>query len=154
MLVLIDESGDCGLKFGSGSSNLFVCAAVVFSDQFSAEACDRAISGLRFKLQKKIGFEFHFSRSSDKIRETFFRSVNQEDFKYAGFVVDKRKLYGERFRDPKDVYEFAVGIVCEQVRPLLENSKIIIDTNGERAFKIATREKQTPDDKSGRLVWN
>jgi hypothetical protein len=32
----------------------------------------RAISGLKFKLQKKFGFEFHFSRSSDKIREAFF----------------------------------------------------------------------------------
>jgi hypothetical protein len=154
MLVLIDESGDCGLKFGSGSSNLFVCTAVVFSDKFSADACDRAISGLRFKLQKKVGFEFHFSRSSDKIREAFFRTVNQEDFKYAGFVVDKRKLYGERFRDPKEVYEFAVGIVCEQVRPLLENSKIIIDKNGDRAFKLRLeknlkRQMTNPDGSCG-----
>jgi len=135
MLVLIDESGDCGLKFGRGSSDLFVCVAVVFSSAFSADACDRAINGLRFQLHRTPTFEFHFSQSSDRVREAFFRIVNQETFKYAGFVVDKRKLYGDRFKNPKEVYEFSVGIVCEQVRPLLDNSKIIIDENGDAAFK-------------------
>lgn len=136
MLVLIDESGDCGLKFGKGSSDLFVCVAVVFSDAFSADACDRAISGLRFQLRRSPAFEFHFSESSDRVRDAFFRTVNHETFKYAGFVVDKRKLYGDRFTDPKEVYEFSVGIVCEQVRPLLDNSKIIIDENGDADFKF------------------
>jgi hypothetical protein len=136
MLVLIDESGDCGLKFGNGSSELFVCVAVVFSDAFSADACERAINGLRFKLHKPTGFEFHFSECSNRVREAFFKTVNHETFRYAGFVVDKRKLYGERFRDPKQVYEFSVGIVCEQVKPLLHNSKIILDKSGDRAFKL------------------
>jgi hypothetical protein len=135
MLVLIDESGDCGLKFGAGSSELFVCVAVVFSDTFSADACERAIDGLRLQLHKPPSFEFHFSESSNKVREAFFRTVNHEDFRYAGFVVEKRKLRGERFQDPKQVYEFAVGLVCEQVKPLLDNSKIIIDKNGDRRFK-------------------
>ena len=135
MLVLIDESGDCGLKFGAGSSELFVCVAVVFSDTFSADACGRAIDGLRLQLHKPPSFEFHFSESSNKVREAFFRTVNHEDFRYAGFVVEKRKLRGDRFQDPKQVYEFAVGLVCEQVKPLLDNSKIIIDKNGDRRFK-------------------
>jgi hypothetical protein len=135
MLVLIDESGDCGLKFGAGSSELFVCVAVVFSDTFSADACERAIDGLRLQIHKPPSFEFHFSESSNKVREAFFRTVNHENFRYAGFVVEKRKLYSERFQDPKQVYEFAVGLVCEQVKPLLDNSKIIIDKNGDRRFK-------------------
>jgi hypothetical protein len=43
--------------------------------------------------------------------------------------------YGQRFKSPKEVYEFSVGIVCEQVRPLLDRSKIIIDKNGDRNFR-------------------
>ncbi len=82
-----------------------------------------------------MGFEFHFSHCSNRVREAFLKTVNHETFKYAGFVVDKRRLYGERFTKPKEVYEFAVGIVCQQVRALLDNSKIIIDKNGDRAFK-------------------
>ncbi len=135
MLVLIDESGDCGLKFDKGSSPLFVCVAVVFSDAFSADSCDRAITCLRHSLNKPSGFEFHFSQCSDKMRMAFLETVSSENFRYAAFVVDKRKLYGDRFKEPKAVYKFSVGIVCEHVRPLLANSKIIIDKNGDRAFR-------------------
>ena len=112
-----------------------MCCAVLFADAFSADACDRTIEGLRFKLQKPIGFEFHFSECSDRIRREFFQTVHHESFKYVGFVVDKRRLFGKRFKDPKEVYEFSVGIVCEQVRPLLDRAKIIIDKNGDRNFR-------------------
>ena len=135
MRVLIDESGDCGLKFGQGSSDFFTCVAVVFSDAFSASACDRTIDELRRELGKPSQFEFHFSRVSDKVRMAFLERVGHDDFRYAGFVVDKRKLYGKRFTKPKEFYEFSVGIVCEHIRPLLNNSKIIIDKNGDRAFR-------------------
>lgn len=135
MLVLIDESGDCGLKFDKGSSDFFTCAAVVFSSEFAADACDRSIDGLRVQLKKGPRFEFHFTNCSDAIRQRFFRAVASEEFRYAGFVVDKRKLYGPRFSDPKAVYEFTVGIVCEHIRPLLDNSKIILDKSGDRAFR-------------------
>jgi len=69
MLVLIDESGDCGLKFGRGSSDFFTCTAVVFSSEFAANACDRAIDELRRELKKPSGFEFHFSTfQTDSVR--------------------------------------------------------------------------------------
>jgi hypothetical protein len=133
MVVLIDESGDCGLKFGKGSSDYFACVAVVFPDDFSMDACDRTIAVLRAKMKWRS--EFHFSSSSDKIRRAFLESVCQDDFKYAGFVVDKRKFYGHIFSNPTEFYEFSVGIVCDHVKPLLHNAKIIIDKNGDRAFR-------------------
>lgn len=135
MLVLIDESGDCGLKFDRGSSDFFTCVAVVFSSTFAADACDRSIDGLRRRLNKGLRYEFHFTNCSDAIRAAFFQTVASEEFTYAGFVVDKRKLYSERFNDPKKVYEFSVSIVCEHIRPLLDNSKIILDKSGDRAFR-------------------
>ncbi len=135
MLVLIDESGDCGLKFGKGSSDYFVVLAVVFSDEFSMSACDRSIDELRRELKKPSNFEFHFSHVSEKIRRMFLERVSHCEFRYAGFVVDKRRLYGDRFRDPKQFYEFAVSIVCENVKQLLTEAKIIIDENGDRTFR-------------------
>jgi hypothetical protein len=151
VLVLIDESGDCGLKFGKGSSEYFTCVAVVFSDAFSMNACDRTIDGLKMEMKKRSRFEFHFSRSSDKTRRVFLERVSHDDFIYAGFVVDKQKLYGQRFRNPKEFYEFAVGIVCEHIKPLLNNAKIIIDKNGDRAFRqqLAKRLKVKMTDKDG-----
>src|SRR5437879_5287998 len=135
MLVLIDESGDCGLKFGKGSSDFFTCVAVVFSDEFSMNACDRTIDELKRKIKKSPHCEFHFSSSPDKIRRMFLDRVSHDEFRYAGVVIDKKRLYGELFRSPKEFYKFAVRIVCEHVKPLLDDSKIIIDKNGDRAFR-------------------
>jgi Protein of unknown function (DUF3800) len=61
--------------------------------------------------------------------------VNQDDFRFADFVIEKRKLYGDRFTNPKELYEFAVTLACEQVKLHLENAKVIIDKNGDREFK-------------------
>lgn len=135
MLVLIDESADCGLKFDKGSSEYFVCVAVVFLSEFSMNACDRNIDELKRELKWRSSLEFHFVSTPDKIRRTFFERVSHDDFRYAGFVVDKKKLYGQRFMSPKEFYETSVGYVCEHVKTLLENSKIIIDKNGDRAFR-------------------
>ena len=151
MLAFIDESGDCGLKLGSGSSELFTCVIVTFPDNFSADACDRAIEGLRRRLNKPLSYEFHFSHCSDKVRRMFLGTVRQESFLYAGFVVDKRRLYGKRFEDPKQFYEFAVSIVCEQVKLLLTDAKIVIDRNGDKAFtkKLERNLKATLSDSDG-----
>lgn len=151
MLVLIDESGDCGLKFGAGSSEYFTCVAVVFTDKFSMDACDRTIGGLKRELKKPLGFEFHFTSSSDKVRRVFLDRVSHDEFRYAGFVMNKRKLYGARFGDPKEFYETAVGYVCQHVRPLLNNAKIIIDKNGDRPFRqqLEKRLKSQMTDKDG-----
>lgn len=135
MLAFIDESGDCGLKFAKGSSAYFTCVVVMFEENSAAEACDRSVDALRVGLQRPRSHEFHFTDSSDKVRQQFLDRVGQCEFHYAGLVINERSLSEERFRDPRQVYGFAVGIVCEQVRPLLEDAKIIIDKNGNRALR-------------------
>ena len=135
MIVLIDESGDCGFKFDRGSSDYFTCVAVLFSDGGAAEACDRNIHRLQRELKRPPQYEFHFSHCSDRVRHVFLRTLDAEAFRYAGFVVEKKKLYEKRFRNPKQLYEFAVRLAREQVEAVLEDAKVIIDKNGDRKFK-------------------
>jgi|SRR5579871_3919970 len=135
MLVLIDESGDCGFKFKQGSSSFFTCVAVVFSDVLSIDACDRGIDDIRRRLKEPSNFEFHFSHCPNSIRSTFLAGVAPERFNYYGFVIDKRKLRADNFNDPQKFYEFAVGIVCENAKKLFNNSKVTIDKNGDRRFR-------------------
>jgi hypothetical protein len=134
MLVLIDESGDCGLKFEKGSSEFFTCTAVVFLDELSASACNRNIDSLCVALKWPVGSEFHFARCSDRVRKAFLQTVVSDNFLYASIVVNKKRLYGDRFKNPGEFYDFSVGIACEQIRPLLDDSKIIIDRSGDREF--------------------
>jgi hypothetical protein len=81
----------------------YFTVAVVFDNAFSADASDRSIDGLRRRLNKPIGYEFHFAKCSDKIRRGFLEEVAQDQFKYAGFAVDKKRLFAECFKKPKYV---------------------------------------------------
>jgi hypothetical protein len=134
MLVLIDESGDAGLKLGRGSSPFFCILAVIFTDSFDADACDRAIDELRRKMRFPRNYEFHFSRNSESIRRHFFRHIGPERFLYHAFVLNKANLSSSRFSDAKDFYEFAVSIVCDNASSLISDAKVIIDKNGNREF--------------------
>jgi hypothetical protein len=137
VLVFIDESGDAGFKFGRGSSKYFVIAAVVFTDNFSADSCDRAIEALRRDHAFSLEREFHFTECSDKLREAFFRCVAPEAFSYYAFVIDKARLYAgaPTFSDGKSFYQFAVSVVCDNARKLMRDAKVVIDKHGDRAFK-------------------
>jgi Protein of unknown function (DUF3800) len=152
----MDESGDSGFKFDCGSSRYFVITAVIFAENFSADACDRSIDCLRQKLGFVSRREFHFSECPDKIREEFFRCVAAEDFLYHAFVINKQCLYpgANNFRDGKSFYQFAVSIVCENARSLLQDAKIVIDKNGDRAFKreLESRMKKQMVDGNGNCL--
>jgi hypothetical protein len=134
MLAFIDESGDAGMKLQSGSSPYFCILAAIFKDDFSADACDRAIDQLRRELGKPSDYEFHFSHCPTSIRHSFLRCVAQEQFSYHAFVIDKARLFSERFKNGSEIYEFAVSIVCDNASEILENAKVVIDKNGNREF--------------------
>ena len=134
MLAFIDESGDAGMKLGSGSSPYFCILAAIFKDDFSADACDRAIDELHRKLGKPSRYEFHFSHCSTSMRQSFLRCVAQEQFSYHAFVLDKARLFAPRFKNAKELYEFAVSIVCENASEILKDAKVVIDKNGNREF--------------------
>jgi hypothetical protein len=135
MLVLMDESGDAGMKLGHGSSAFFCIVAVIFQDNFSAGSCDRTIDGLRRQLNLGPKYEFHFTECSNRIRESFVQAVKTEDFCYHAFVINKVRLFSNRFRNATSFYEFAAGIVCDNARELLTDARIIIDRHGSIEFK-------------------
>jgi hypothetical protein len=156
MLVFIDESGDSGFKLDRGSSRYFVIVAVIFTDEFSASACERAIDCLRRELSFPPCWEFHFKKCPDKVREAFFRRVANERFWYHAFVLDKQKLCASAptFRDGKSFYQFAVSIVCDNARSLLQDAKIVIDKTGDRPFRqeLQKRLRRHITDDAGRCL--
>jgi len=113
MLAFVDESGDSGFNFSTGSSTFFICVAAIFPDTLSADACDRSIDELKRTFRLPLRYEFHFSHCSDKIRMEFLRKVATEQFQYHGFVLNKPNLFGSRFNDKQGFYVFTVGLICE-----------------------------------------
>ena len=135
MLVFVDESGDTGLKFSEGSSDLFTVALVVFEENDEAAAADERITLLRRELKKPTDFEFHFKENSDSVRQTFLEAVARYNFFYLGFVVNKTALYAESLLTREAFYAYACGLIFESAKPYLDSAVVKIDASGGRKFQ-------------------
>jgi hypothetical protein len=137
MLIFIDESCDPGLKIESGSSRYFTVSLVIFEDNDEALACDKRIE----LLKKEIGWdpksEFHFKRTSDKIRRAFLQAVASYNFFYYGIVINKapNKLWGEGFKNKESFYKYACGLVFENAKEKLNQAIVVIDKSGNLDFR-------------------
>lgn len=151
MLCFIDESGDTGLKTASGSSEYFTIAMVLFNDHDEANACDERIALLRRELGLKPDYEFHFSHSSDRVRQSFFEAVRPYDFFYLGFTINKQLLYGPGFKYKGSFYKYTTRLILENAKPYLVKAIVIFDGNGSREFRqqLKTYLKRTVNTSSG-----
>lgn len=134
MLVFIDESWDNWFKFEQWSSEYFTVSLVVFNDYEEANECDKAIEKLRVNLNKG-NYEFHFAENSDKVKERFFETVFPYNFYYYCFVLNKKFIYWEWFKDKQSFYKVITWYLFENAKDKLENAKIIIDKNGNNDFR-------------------
>ena len=137
MLVFIDESGDPGMKLSEGSSAFFVITAVMFEDREEANICDAWINEIRTDLGLSPRYEFHFAKSSSRIRNRFLELVAPFDFFYFSVVVDKAKLRNPGFQKKESLIKYASGLLFESAKPRLKEAIVIIDASGSRDFRNA-----------------
>lgn len=143
MLVFIDEAGDPWFKFditqNQHSSKFFTIWMVVFDDHEEANACDQRIELLKREIWKNSGYEFHYTKDSDRVRELFFREVSLYNFFYYGIVVDKQLLQDDLFRTKDAFFKYTTWLVFENAKDKLDNAIIICDSHGwadfEQSFK-------------------
>ncbi|TWT75276.1 DUF3800 domain-containing protein [Allorhodopirellula solitaria] len=135
MLLFFDESGDTGMKFGQGSSDHFIVAAVFFRDRNEANRCDEIISDLRRELNiTRNRGEFHFAKVDDGIRVRFFEAIAGVEFVYSAFVLNKRNVTGPGFRDKASCYKYPTRLLLENLAPHLTDATIVLDKCGNRTF--------------------
>lgn len=135
MLVFIDESGDPGLKIGSGSTDYFIVTLVAFEENEEALLTDQRIELLKHELGFPPHFEFHFTKVKGAYRIAFLSAVASYGFFYFGIVINKRKLTGEGFKFKESFYKYACGLVFENAKPYLSNATVVIDGSGSREFR-------------------
>ena len=135
MLVFIDESGDPGLKLGSGSTDYFIVTLVAFEENEEALATDQRIQLLKRELGFPAEFEFHFNKVKGSYREAFLSAVVGFDWFYFSIVINKRKLTGAGFKFKESFYKYACGLVFENAKPYLDNATVVIDGSGSREFR-------------------
>ena len=135
MLVFIDESGDPGLKIGSGSTDYFIVTLVAFEENDEALLTDQRIELLKHELGFPPHFEFHFTSVKGAYREAFLSAVASYGFFYFSIVINKRKLTGEGFKFKESFYKYACSLVFENAKPHLNNATVVIDGSGRREFR-------------------
>ena len=135
MLVFVDESGDTGLKLGSGSSELFTLTLIIFESVEAAEAVRLRIESLRGELGLSTSFEFHFKECSNHRRRAFLDAIAPFQFKVYSFVVNKAALFGDDFADKSSFYIYVCKLLFEHARVHLINANVQIDESGDATFK-------------------
>lgn len=136
MLIFVDDSGDPGFKLGSGSSDFFVIALVIFDDALEAEKTALAIKELRRALHFSDATEFKFSKSRDKVREAFLQEVNRFSFRIRCIVVEKALIRSDELRNNKNsFYSYAIKMVLKHSKNSILDARVKIDGSGDRTFR-------------------
>ena len=139
MLVFIDDSGDPGFRVGSGSSEIFVIALVIFTDHLVAEETSLEIKKLRRKFGFADTYEFKFNKSGKKFKTPFFDAVKQYDFKVRAIVVNKQDVYSLNLKSKKERFYNYIIMQVFRKSSTIKNAKLWFDKYGERAIRNELR---------------
>jgi hypothetical protein len=134
MLVFIDESGCSGFKLTRGADAVFAIGMVVFESASDAARTQECIA--RFRRVVAHYSEFKFSKSSDRLRDAFFRAVSDCPFKIRALVLDRLRI-GE-LPDALHGKTFHRFFLCELLRRAagrLDGARITLDGDGNRIFE-------------------
>jgi hypothetical protein len=137
MLIFLDEAGDTGFKLGEGSSEYFVVMLVLVPSSQIAEDLGHRIQNIRREL--KWSKEFHFSKTPDKVRDTFLRTMaSVATLRFRAIVVPKDKVYSEFLRDSDEgFYNYIVKLVLEHDGGRIRDAKLFIDKRGPKVWRHA-----------------
>jgi hypothetical protein len=134
MLVFIDESGCPGFKFARGSDPVFGIGMAIFKDRQAAISTEQTLAILRRRIGHKP--EFKFSKSSDDVRDQFFRAVAGCPFTVRAMIVRKDALYSPRLRaDVDSFYSYFAKVLMEHDSGTLSAARVRIDGSGSQEFQ-------------------
>ena len=138
MKIAIDESGDSGRKFWSGSSRWFILTAVIVPDDMWCGPTCQAIEV--YKDTKNNGRELHFSHSSHEQHVDFLRFMKDKEFIYASVCIDKRRLIIRRpqvLSNKISLLNFTFDKLFIELKPWLDHPVVLMDTSGSRYLNKA-----------------
>jgi len=132
MLVVIDESGDPG--FTLGCSPFFIMGMVLFRTPSEAEEVSSAIDEAR--KTARIKGEFKFTKTSDRVKKTFFEILAIQSFEIRVYIVDKVDVKAKEIRmNPSEFYRFCLAKLVTYTGDLPDGLTIKIDKCGNKLFR-------------------
>lgn len=132
----VDDSGDPGFGFNTGSTRFFVVSLIVFRDTLEAEKLAVAVKEMKRKTKLADHAELKFNSSSEKIKRELFTILNNFEYEIYAIVVDKNKVYSPELQNKKDsFYKYFIKELLQKKSGNFEHLKIKIDGSGNKEFK-------------------
>mgnify|MGYP001385527018 CR=1 FL=1 len=144
MQLFIDDSGDPGFKFGSGSSDHLVIAGCLFKSEVDVEITSQAINEVKASLNLNKGQELKFSNSRDLVKSEFFSRVVDLPFQIRAVAIDKRQTGArELLSSGGSLFDAAVEKLIHHSGEHLLNARVYLDGRAgrERSKQIQRRLK-------------
>ncbi|MDK9348515.1 DUF3800 domain-containing protein [Propionibacterium freudenreichii] len=134
--VYIDDSGDGGMKIGTGSTPHLVMSAIVFRDRKEIEHLARNIEECRRECGHRR--EFKFGKTNEKVKASFFEHLTDIDFAIRAIWFDKSKLYSPKLKaSPKALKSYAIRELLTKNYGQIRDAKIFIDGQDTKGFDIS-----------------
>ena len=125
------------MKFESGSTRFLVMSACVFDDPADIEAAAAVIRTCRRGLNRGERWEFKHAKTSDDIKDEFFKAIRPLRFRIRAIVIDKQKLYSEQLVSaPKYLQNYAIKELLTHTLGSVVNAKLVIDGRDSKAFRL------------------
>lgn len=135
MHIFIDDSGDGGFKFDSGSSSHLIMAATVFRDPAQIEHLKECMQ--RCCALNRFNTEFKYTKTKERVKDCFFACTATVDYSIWAIVMDKSKIYSPKLRSsPSALKSFAISQLLSHGFGNIHDAKVVIDGQDTKAFGI------------------
>lgn len=139
MHIFIDDSGDGGFKVGQGSTSHLVMAACVFRNPKEIERLSMAMQACATK--NRVGAEFKYAKTKDRIRDCFFDCTKDIDFSVRAIIMTKELIWSPRYRtSPSKFKSFTISQLLSHGFGQIQDGKVVIDGQDTKAFGIPDAE--------------
>lgn len=128
MHAYLDDSGDGGFKFESGSTSHLVMALCVFNSTEQLELLSERLDVLATKHRRL--HEFRYSKTKDSIKDDFFETIGSVEFKVRAIVLNKQFIYSRALRSSASAFKnYAIKELLKSSVAHLNDTKLFIDGN-------------------------
>ncbi len=121
-VVYVDESGDEGFLFKSGSSEWFVLSAVVTLRSSDVETV-RLVDRVRERLKKPERKPLHFRDLRHEHRLPFIAEISRASLRVVTLLIHKPSLEAEVLQQPSLLYFHAAQDLMEGVSRLCQDAR-------------------------------
>lgn len=134
--MYLDDSGDAGMKFDSGSSRFLVMAACVFTETIHIDEVAAAINDCSARHRQSR--EFKYSKTKERIKDDFFERVAHGTFSVRAIAIDKSRLRSRHLIEhPNDLKAYAVMQLLTHSFGEIRGAKLFVDGQDTRGFQMS-----------------